>query len=522
MWLVTAALLVVAGVLVAARRRGDDPAAVALAAKARAEARAAGFKLGFEEFDLVLDEPARRRAAAVTNAGSLLAREPWLGKFEWMQPAAPGAAIAGWQQDGQWPEAAAAYQEFQPELEAAVAALLEPAPFRCEPILGEIDHLAPHLPPLKQLAHALPLRMALDLRAGRIDAAWTNLLAVNRLAASYQPEPFTVSVVVRGGLADVAFAASWEALRTNAWSDAQLATLAELWKSVSFWENATETPATHAAELLAIIRRDREEARTHRWLSAFFNENNDALLTDPVGYARHRWELVRVRRLVKLWVRRDSRLDEAILIGFFRARQAELRNAAAQSNWPAMRSLPGVTNQNLLTLTTNAAQSMQALVNMQAMQLRFMLDSDVGTRGLPEFLARLECRRRVLLAALAVERFRLGHSRLPASLDELPGILPDFADGAPLRYRPAPDGTFVLYSIGTDGVDDGGTMSPPDWEHRRPRTRDLVWPRLATAEEAERAQARRDAPNALVDPSSGVLLRFDPPPNRYGVRFPEE
>ncbi len=72
---------------------------------------------------------------------------------------------------------------------------------------------------------------------------------------------------------------------------------------------------------------------------------------------------------------------------------------------------------------------------------------------------------------LAIEAFRAENGRLPASLDELvPAILPrlpidPFAHDGRFRYRiltaPDPLGrTYLLYSIGADGTDDGGTVHP--------------------------------------------------------------
>jgi hypothetical protein len=59
-----------------------------------------------------------------------------------------------------------------------------------------------------------------------------------------------------------------------------------------------------------------------------------------------------------------------------------------------------------------------------------------------------------------VERFRIKHGRLPTSLDEL---VPEFLnavpddpfDGRPLRFISDERGCTV-YSIGVDGIDDGG------------------------------------------------------------------
>lgn len=63
--------------------------------------------------------------------------------------------------------------------------------------------------------------------------------------------------------------------------------------------------------------------------------------------------------------------------------------------------------------------------------------------------------------ALALERWRLSHGEYPAALAEVPaewgvGDLHDLATGEPFHYRRDEHGGFLLYAIGSDGVDDGG------------------------------------------------------------------
>lgn len=81
------------------------------------------------------------------------------------------------------------------------------------------------------------------------------------------------------------------------------------------------------------------------------------------------------------------------------------------------------------------------------------------------------------LIACALERFRLAHGEYPENLDAL---VPQFLDtiphdiigGGPLHYHRAPQGTFVLYSVGWNGRDDGGVRDQP-----LPGTDgDWVWP----------------------------------------------
>ncbi len=79
--------------------------------------------------------------------------------------------------------------------------------------------------------------------------------------------------------------------------------------------------------------------------------------------------------------------------------------------------------------------------------------------------------------ALAIERYRLEHDRLPSTLEALvpmylEEVLPDPYDGQPLRYRTL-EGGYLLYSIYRNRVDDGGADPTP--RNRRKRIEDLLF-----------------------------------------------
>jgi len=114
------------------------------------------------------------------------------------------------------------------------------------------------------------------------------------------------------------------------------------------------------------------------------------------------------------------------------------------------------------------------------------------------------------MAAVALKRYRLRHGKAASDLASLvPEFLPqvpiDLMDGQPLRYRLNADGSFLLYSIGEDGKDDGGDpvrlskgSKPSFWYGR-----DLVWPTPASPEEIaafeteESKQANVSSTNAM-------------------------
>lgn len=92
---------------------------------------------------------------------------------------------------------------------------------------------------------------------------------------------------------------------------------------------------------------------------------------------------------------------------------------------------------------------------------------------------------RMAVVACGLERYKLANGRYPDALSELaPQFLEtvpnDSLTGAPFPYRPVDYGkAFELYSIGGDGVDDGGRYAG---EPGRPevdvREGDIPWPRL--------------------------------------------
>jgi len=127
--------------------------------------------------------------------------------------------------------------------------------------------------------------------------------------------------------------------------------------------------------------------------------------------------------------------------------------------------------------------------------------------------ADVETERRMVVAAIALERYRRRHGQYPEKLDGMtPDILQkvpvDFMDGKPLRYRRKDDGTFLLYSVGENGKDEGGDGSPmvdfrPDVQPWY-KTRDAVWPSPATPDEVKKYEAEmlrrliRKPPGKLV------------------------
>jgi hypothetical protein len=81
--------------------------------------------------------------------------------------------------------------------------------------------------------------------------------------------------------------------------------------------------------------------------------------------------------------------------------------------------------------------------------------------------------------------------------DFLSAVPRDPADGLPLRYRANADGTFTLYSIGSDNTDNGGDPSPSGISLFWQRAHDWVWPQPATSEETQQFYNKLQQPSPL-------------------------
>jgi len=128
---------------------------------------------------------------------------------------------------------------------------------------------------------------------------------------------------------------------------------------------------------------------------------------------------------------------------------------------------------------------------------------------------RSETARRIVITAIALKRFQLKHAHLPETLAALvlafiPSVPIDPEAGRPLCYRRNADGTFLLYSVGEDGKDDGGDATHTSssgssslaWQHVQ--ARDWVWPQPATEAEIKLYLDKLD--QDARDPATGLLL----------------
>jgi hypothetical protein len=123
-----------------------------------------------------------------------------------------------------------------------------------------------------------------------------------------------------------------------------------------------------------------------------------------------------------------------------------------------------------------------------------------------EVVMQRETEREMAITAIALKRYRMKNGTYPPDLSALaPDFLAepprDYINGQSLHYRLNADGTYLLYSVGTDGKDNGGDARSITLKGRLGlwEGRDAVWPTPATPAEIAAAITAR-SPNNQAAP----------------------
>ena len=451
-WLVVL-VLVMAGLCASFFPSHPDAAAQRAVSEARQSLRDQGFKTDLADFDFSTTPELRAREAILKATTLNYRSEPFRDHPNLMEITGNNSAIVVWKEASlkreypsrpdnsdqlSWDEFRKAISINQAQVDAACDAVLSgPIGFNLN-ARGGVAIRLPHLAVLKNLNQTLGSRIVLDLHDGHKDNAWTNLLASTRLVTAWETEPVEISQLVRFANATLSYNATWQALQTHAWPDDKLARLQVEWAAVDFFTNLPVDIAFQRASVVAAREFDRQ--RSVRDDYTFMEFCEQAIHFPPAIFSE----------LTQYWKQRDYRRhgsyeDEEALLFFYRDREVELRNAVQAATWAQMRQLPGVTNETLFQ-SRYSSQMQTLMILHQAGLARYRRSASFLGRA-----AEAEARRRILITALALERYRGKFGAYPPTLAALhPEYMKseplDFMDGQPLRYRLSDDGNFVLYS----------------------------------------------------------------------------
>jgi hypothetical protein len=333
--------------------------------------------------------------------------------------------------------------------------------------------LLPHLSPLKTASQLLQMRALAELQDGDTQKALDDVKLILRLADSIKDEPIYFSHLVRIRMLQIALQPVYEGLAAHHWSDAQLAEL----------DSALAKEDFVAGYLIAMRGDIVFQYREIEYLRRHPHELNKLSFADDNFFAGDD-NFSQAAPPSPGWLIPAAcfcRLSEVHCapVGWFY--QNEVRCARQMMD----HYLP-IADVRARTLSPAKAKAAESAFRADVQQVtphnffeRLLLPA---LRGGPGRFARAQSSVDLARAAVGLERYRLAHGGFPESLDALAlqylGSVPrDVVNGRPLIYRREADGGFVLYSIGWNETDDGGTvvLDPGPSQKVDPKQGDWVW-----------------------------------------------
>jgi len=321
---------------------------------------------------------------------------------------------------------------FDPALEDFRQASLRPharMPLNYEKGFEEVGAWLPSLAAEKRWAQFLQLRTLADLQAGQSQAALEDAKLFLRVTDSLRDQPYLISHLVRIAMMAIALQPIYEGLAQHSWNDAQLSELETVLEKEDFladYETAMRGERMCGIDALEKMRLTREEKSSEP-------ENGGAIVTNSL-------------RLMPsaFFYQNELACAQRMELGILPL--VDLTNRVVS---------PSAVDQTEATITNEmkhlSPYKMLSLMSLPAVGKSILRFAMIQTQT---DLARVAC---------ALERFRLAHGNYPESLDELApqfvaSVPHDVIGGKPLHYRRTDDGKFVLYSVGWNEKDDGGTL----------------------------------------------------------------
>lgn len=297
--------------------------------------------------------------------------------------------------------------------------------------------LIPHLSKLRTIGHLLETRASAELVLGNADAAFNDVELILFLARSIQDEPLEISQLIRIAiLRENALQIIWEGLADRRWSDGQLRDFqaqlqrVAILKDVNVALQAERAAGNETCELL------RTSAEADRIFTSLFGDG-PAFGFFYLRLGPHAW-------MYREQINYNRFFDEEILPGF--------DSAAEQVH-------PRIIEDHARELEKIIAPADVRFWNHRVIA-SLLLPASIQVTRKPAFT---QTGINQAIIACALERYRQAKGQYPETLDALmpqfiEKVPSDIIGGQPLKFRRTDDGQFVLYSVGWNEKDDGGSV----------------------------------------------------------------
>lgn len=418
--------------------------------------RARGEKLTYAEITAGRGTNASDCAAVISNALVSLRDAAFTpGSLELRSFVGPGRASACWNEAlprfsgagrrPNWEQLLGQFADSAAALAMIRAVLTNPPPDAgpmVEPWIGPRVNFVS----IRSSAQWLAAAAICDLHQGNNEAALQNLEALGAVASMYSQEYTLVAQMIRVSVTGLGLSATWEALQAPGWTEPQLERLQRTWAGI---------------DLLAALETGFVSERA-------MGEAAFELVRSPKG-RRIFFVIGRSAGKVRLGDRLEWLAQDYVLLPLYKVTSID-----ADELFYLQTIQHGIEATSLLKSGRPWAEA-KATISGGISNLNRLGGSSTAFRArhwlsavtIPNYskasetVARVETERRLTIAAIALERFRLKHGKYPGLLADLvPGMISavpaDPMSGQSLGYATAADGSFVLYSVGEDSKDDGG------------------------------------------------------------------
>ena len=439
-----------------------------------------------------------RTAAALINADESLSYSNYVYGMEMV---AAGKAMIRWQQpdvrgrDGtnSWEDVEAAVSQNAKSLSLLHQIIDRPDfdfQIKYERGVADLVFTNMYLGESKRAAQRLETGALCDLHRGNTASALKHLRAMLALTKALRDEQLVISELVRIAIAQMAVPVTWELLQSTNLTGEQLAELQQDWMSLDF---------IHGDENAMAMERVTGRITTAKWRGSnsplqgyietlaglgLSNQEEETALDKlevkaKIFWWRHWWSYPDELRELKSY-------DVFLNAARFTETNYSFQTAIANQRNELVAMKLNMTNEESDIFLNPVKADFHSLLSRDVMSMSAVFDK----------VMKVEAAKQVAITAIALKRYQLKHGNYPPDLitivPEILSTVPlDPVDGQPLRYRPIADGTFLLYSVGENGKDDGGNpalekgaeRSSFNWQN--PHALDWVWPQPASEEEIQ-------------------------------------
>ncbi|HVU28671.1 MAG TPA: hypothetical protein VHG71_13180 [Verrucomicrobiae bacterium] len=332
-----------------------------------------------------------------------------------------------------------------------------------------------HLYQLKVAAQSLGAEALYDLHERKTSEACANVRLILVLVKGEAEERLEISQLVRSALANIVASLTWEILQDPNVSESDLAMLQHDWESIEFLDAAKKSfLAERVVNLLSMEH---------------YLQNPSDLWNGVNGNDQ---EIS--RKLCKFyWQWFGVYSDEKRMMQAYQVLADATQMTETNHSFQSAKSFVRTNFDQIGFEKWHFPEEGTFRIDIDPFGVWWLLSEDAfDSFQLLRRASAIETAKNMTLAAIALKRYELQHREFPSSLDDLEPeflkVIPlDYMNGKPLRYKLNSDGTFLLYSVGENGVDEGGKPTIHKWWefYWLAHDFDLVWPQPATEAEIQ-------------------------------------